>query len=685
MFKGFQHAGAKIIPILLRRLIANFARLMGIKLPRYIQWILLTGLCLLTVMSLLRLCFHLYFGLGPDAGGGKLADAFLLGLRYDLRIVAIASLVLFIFGLIKPLHPVNTKRGLRVSFFLIGLFCFFFCLLYIADFAHYAYLRQRLNASVLNYLEDAAISIKMAWQSYPVIWIIVALAGGSVLLAWLVKRCYNYVLGKQAVLTGRSRIVWGIVFFLLLALAIFGRVGQYPLRWSDAYGLGNDYAANLSLNPFQSFFSSLKFRHSGYDAKALKNAYPWMANYLEVTAPHTDSLNFLRQVSAFDSAFQQPNVILVLCESFSSFKSSSFNNPLNSTPYFDSLAKQGIFFTNCYTPCYGTARGVWATITGVPDVEQSKTASRNPAMVDQHTIINSFEGYEKYYFLGGSSSWANIRGLLTNNIKGLKLFEEEHFKAPKVDVWGISDKNLFLEAHAELEKTDKPFFAIIQTAGNHRPYTIPEEDLGEFNKLDVPVDSLNNYGFGNVEEYNAFRYMDYSIRKFMQAASTAAYFRNTVFVFIGDHGIRGDVGKILPKKAYTEQGLTAMHVPLLFYKPGMQPQKINSIASQVDVLPTLAGLANISYQNKGLGRDLLKPHTVSGTAFYFDVEGRRYGIIRDSLFYSRSLQSPAQEQLWSLYHDDPVPGAEKRKEYENISRAFYETARYMLLNNKKNP
>ena len=40
----------------------------------------------------------------------------------------------------------------------------------------------------------------------------------------------------------------------------------------------------------------------------------------------------------------RPNVVLVICESFSMYKSSMSGNPLNSTPYFNSLTKEGVFF-----------------------------------------------------------------------------------------------------------------------------------------------------------------------------------------------------------------------------------------------------------------------------------------------------------------------------------------------------
>jgi phosphoglycerol transferase MdoB-like AlkP superfamily enzyme len=532
-----------------------------LKVPRYIQWISLTGLIFLFIMTLLRLTLTWLFPV-PTENFSELVPSFFLGLRYDLRIVSIVAFILFLLGSISFLHPLNKKVGRTVALSLWLIFILILVMFYLVDFTNYAYLSQRMNANLLNYVEDAGISMKMMWQSYPVLWMILGIIAATAIFIWITNATYNYVLSKPIVATRASKWGWGIVFFLLLAVGIFGRVGQYPLRWSDAYNLRSDYAANLALNPFQSFFSSLKFRHTSYDEKKVKEGHQWMSQYLGVDSG-SNNLSFARYFPAGDSNNAPQNIVLVICESFSAYKSSMYGNPLNTTPYFASLAKQGLFYERCFTPHYGTARGVWATITGVPDVSLTKTASRNPAAVDQHTIINDFKGREKLYFIGGSTSWANIQGLLVNNIEGVKLYEEDDFNAEKVDVWGISDKDLFLESNQVLAKQQKPFFAIIQTAGNHRPYTIPEDDLKEFKLNKVPQDSLNKYGFASEDEYNAFRYADFSIRKFMEAAAKEKYFQNTLFVFVGDHGIRGDAGSMFPK-AWTDEGLTNMHVPLLF-------------------------------------------------------------------------------------------------------------------------
>ena len=128
----------------------------------------------------------------------------------------------------------------------------------------------------------------------------------------------------------------------------------------------------------------------------------------------------------------KPNVIVVICESFSGYKSSMWGNPLNTTPFFDSLCHKGLFFDHCFTPSYGTARGVWAVDHGYSGCGAgNEHSSRNPAAVDQHTIINDFAGYSKFYFLGGSSSWANIRGLLTDNIRGCTCMRNRTIKRQK--------------------------------------------------------------------------------------------------------------------------------------------------------------------------------------------------------------------------------------------------------------
>lgn len=715
--------------------------------PRLVKWIFLTGIAFLIFMTMMRFIFFYHFA-PLHYSFSNCIQAFFLGLNFDERIVCgliifpfivgnlhltynakkrltIGSVIELFFTIISMLLLLFfMKKGHATSVTLIGttilfvlilvwlfvtkncnpfensfskyVFKFYFFIvavslvfLYAIDFENYDYLHERLNASILNYLGNAKISMYMVWETYPVFTLTILIIVSCSALLWLINHWYNQT--KKSVYAGRPviRIITGVSFALLLGLGVFGRFNQFPLRWSDAFVFDDNFKSNLSLNPVQSFLSTLKFKNSTYDLKKVKEYYPLMSQYLGVSNPDSVQLHYKRIHEAAPVA-NKPNVVVVICESFSAYKSSMWGNPLNTTPYFNQMCNNGIFFDRCFTPAYGTARGVWAVVTGIPDVEFPNTASRNPAYVDEHSIINDYKGYEKYYFIGGSSSWANIRGLLTNNIEGLHLYEQENYPVKPIDVWGISDKNLFLQANNILKQQKAPFFAVIQTADNHRPYTIPEEDRKSFPLKNYPTDTLKKYGFESNAELNAFRYTDFSFKEFIETAKKETYFNNTIFVFVGDHGIRGDAGDMFPK-AWEADGLTTQHVPLLFYAPSLlSPKRIDRTCSQIDILPSVSALANITYSNTTLGKNLFDSTQnnveFKNIAFLFDPMVKQIGMVTDKYVYVHDL-STGKIDFRSSENNNILPSTPQimsdKKALDQLSDAYYQTAKYMLLNNKK--
>lgn len=663
----------------------------GVLAARILRRALLTGIVFMVVMSLMRIVFAWHFK-PQEVSLFELGHSYTMGLRFDLRIAAAVTVFMWVVGSLPFFNPYLSAAARKIWLWILCITGIVFAFFYVADFAHYAYLKQRLHASALNYLQDAAISGEMVWQSYPVVRILLGIFLFTLLLIYLINKTHQWADGAIVTLSKPKKLITSVCIFLLLAFGIYGKAGQFPLRWSDAFALGDAFRNNLALNPFQSFFSTLKMRHStSVDIEQTKTYFPVISKYLGLQ--NKQPLNYERVIPAVDSLNEQPtNVVLVLCESFSGYKSSMWGNPLNTTPFFQKLCHEGAFFNYCFTPEYGTAKGVWATITGIPDVTTAKTASRNIAMVDQHTILNDFNGHEKFYFLGGSASWANIKGFLLNNIKGLNLYEGDKFKSPAVDVWGISDKNLFLEANGVLKQQTKPFFAIIQTSGNHRPYTIPEEDLKEFKRVEFPVDSLRNNGFDNNDELNAFRYSDYCIQKFMEAAKKESYYNNTLFVFIGDHGILGNPGNLF-NTTWIEGELTREHVPLLFYAPRLlKPQVYTGPCSQVDVLPSIAGVLGKAYTNTTMGRNLFTPSLRSDSSMYgqsafrYNAEKNEVSLVLNNYYYELNLTNNT-DKLLHLHSDDPVPVTDATNQLKaqgkELAQAILQTSRYMLLNNQK--
>ena len=661
-------------------------------LPKTIRWTFYSGFVFLIIMSLLRFVFVNYFS-APASADNNLTSSYILGFRYDLRYVTIVMMITLLFSYIKPLNPFDKKLGKQIAIITWMLFSSLLLFFYTADFIHYAYVHQRLNASILSYIDNPLISMQMMWQSYSIITIIIIF----LVVEWVLYKfiSFTYQLSDKYERTGSQfkNIIIQTIFFIILLYAAIGNIiykgGQYPLRWSNAYSLGSDYKANVALNPMQSFFSTLNFRSSKIDTDLIKKNYSVIADYLTIPSNEQDAQNlqFARIHNPVNNNLEAStikNVVLVICESFSAYKSSMMGNPLNTTPYFNDMKKQGVYFNRAFSPAYGTARGVWAVLTGTPDVLEGKTSSRNPLAVDQHSIIADFKNYEKYYFLGGSASWANIRGVLTNNISDLKIFEQGSYQSSEIDVWGISDKNLFLEANKTLSKNTKPFFAIIQTADNHRPYTIPAEDLKVFVKKTVPKDSLLKFGFENNEEYNAFRYTDFCIEQYIEAAKKEKYFNETLFVFIGDHGIKGDAGTMLPK-SFTEQGLTNMHVPLLFYAPSiLQPKEYSIPVSQLDVLPSIASLCNIPYTNTTMGKNVfITVQQKDNAIFLYDDFNQQIGVLNNEFYYGYQLKNPSKPIFESALNNEVVKNDSVQKQMDILTKTIYETAKYMLIHNQK--
>ncbi len=254
-----------------------------------------------------------------------------------------------------------------------------------------------------------------------------------------------------------------------------------------------------------------------------------------------------------------------------------------------------------------------------------------------------------------------------------------------MSVWGIGDKELFLEANDIFRKEQKPFFAFIQTSGNHRPYrrTIPESDT-DFKKITVSDDQLKKYGFESLDEFNSFRYSDYCFQKFIETAQQEEYFQNTIFVFVGDHGLAGNAEAVYPP-VWTDLRLTDEHVPLLFYAPFLlAPQKHREVVSQIDILPTIAGMIHQSYINTALGRDLLDPNKKNNYAFVTNTSDA-IGMVTDEFFYLRNINSN-EEQLKPMHNGNIQYSKSQqdsaRKRLSDFTTAFYETAKYLLMNNK---
>lgn len=217
------------------------------------------------------------------------------------------------------------------------------------------------------------------------------------------------------------------------------------------------------------------------------------------------------------------------------------------------------------------------------------------------------------------------------------------------NAWGVCDEDLFdlaLRRADEVNSRNKPFFQLIMTTSNHRPYTYPQ-------KIDIPSGS----GRGG-----AIRYSDYAIGEFMRKAKEKPWFNNTLFVFVADHNAS--------VAGYVKVPVQDFKIPLIFYMPSkIAPKKVDRLASQIDVAPTLLGLLNVQYTSHFFGQDLMKDHKPRALLGNY----QSVGLLKDNIL---TLLSPLQkvEQFRILRKNKQVSLEEPNHELIKETISYYQSA-----------
>ncbi|WP_426417403.1 LTA synthase family protein [Aestuariirhabdus sp. LZHN29] len=667
----------------------------------------LAGVCAMfwLLMVALRVIFLMGFSEVGDTvqtSVSDLAKVLYIGIKFDLRLALLLTLPLIVLAYIPwiNLSKVPLLRQLALGYLLLavsGLLVF-----YVFDFGHYAYLGVRINSTAIRFLEDFAISKNMVWESYPVIWITLAV----ITTIALFMLCYSMLVQRTLAQPPKpiplpARIGAGVVLFFAVVLGLLGRwpgniENPVPLRWSDAFFSGSTAISSVGLNPVLYFFVSFEYAEKPYEIEQVKQYYATISRYLEVDEPDANRLRTMRQRSPSSHSVsnngRKPNVVFVMLESLGASRLGIFNNPLQPSPHLDEIARNGWFMPNFYVPVSGTARTVFASLTGLPDVTRVNTASRNTLITDQLMMVNEFKGYNKHYIIGGNLGWANMSAVIKHNIPDIKIFEEGAFSSPNVDVWGISDLDLFKESDKVLRQLpdDEPFFAIIQTAGNHRPFTVPENNDSFEVDNSHSAEALSKAGFRSAAQYNAVRLLDYNIGRFMEMARESGYFDNTIFVFYGDHNNRITETPHM-KPFYEALDLDGLHVPHMIYAPKLlQPRVIEDAVSLVDVFPTIAGLVGIPYRNNTMGRDINDPAPEGDRAVYTQTSHKTAPVIGAiTKDYMLRIEYNSDDiKLHDLNSNTPAVDVsdqfpEKTEQLTKIAKGIYETTRYLLHHNNE--
>ncbi len=533
--------------------------------------------------------------------------SFLIGIRFDLIIVSYILLPL-IFFLLTP-NGLGSRKLARYWLVLAMGFCLF---LGVVELDFYHEFHNRLNSIAYQYFrEDPKTVSSMLWNGFPVIRYLLLWSVSVILYAYGIKKIAAYQLYQQY--TPASLILRIITFIIVLLLLIIGARGGTvrsgpPLRWGDAFHSTHLFANHLPLNGTYTFIKALMNESHEQRGKKWLKSLP-RSEALEITRKmiltdrdtllKPDTQTILRRHKPVPSSVNNTikNIVVILMESFSAHYVGSLGDNHNITPEFDKIAKDGLLFERFFSNGTHTHQGMFATFSCFPNIPGFEYLMQQPQ--GQHAFsglpaLLKRENFNDLYIYNGDFSWDNQNGFFRN--QGLTNFVGRHdYINPKFQdrTWGVSDEDMFNRAVKELDKLDsgQPFFAMVQTLSNHTPYALPKElpfpeitDMGEYSK-----------------HLTAMKYSDWALGEFFKRIKHKPYYNDTLFVILGDHsfGVKPQISNI---------DLLRFHVPLLLIAPGLAQtygHRISTVATQVDVVPTIVSLLGKPFVHQCWGRDIL--------------------------------------------------------------------------------
>jgi len=461
----------------------------------------------------------------------------------------------------------------------------------------------RFNFIAVDYLVYTHEVLANIWQSYRVVWVLLGNLGLTACVhRWLAPRLDHALAATSARPRGHAGLVLGA---MLLATGFATESGDGPRDWFT-----NVYRQELAGNGPYQFVAAFRRNEIDYAQFYATRPAADVARTLRAELAEPATVGFDPRGGALRRRIDNPaqarrlNVVMIMVESLSAEFMARFSETYRWTPALDRLAASALVFDRFYATGTRTDRGLEAVTLSVPPTPGRSIVKRLGHEHGYWSIGNVLRaaGYDVSFVYGGRGYFDNMSTFFAGN--GYRVVDQGTVPAADIgfeNAWGMADEDLYRQAIKLADAAaarGQPFFMHLMTTSNHRPYTFPDGRIG------LPS------GSGRP---GAVQYTDWAIGHFLDDARHARWFDDTIFVILGDH-CASSAGKVdLPARRY--------HIPLLIYSPAhVRPGRIDTVASQIDVAPTLLALLGIDYESTAFGRDLLTLPPAAGRALIGNYE-----------------------------------------------------------------
>ena len=528
------------------------------------------------------------FGVEADVGLSRLPFLVAGGVANDL----VESLYLFApFALYILLVPDRWFRSTANRILMYGgMAAAVTGLLYVtvAEYFFFEEFDARFNIVAYDYLAYPTEVFTDIWDAYPVMKVL----GVTVTLGALAAYFMRNAIGRAfaPVVSFRERLVTIVPYTLALVLAIV----FYP---TNALSVSSNRVENeLVQNGHSSFFRAARTSDIDYESYYASSKAATNLGLLQTElAPDGAAFTQLglgkldRRHPAHADGLGRLNVVVVSSESFGAEFSKLHGSNKDWTPNFDAYAKQGLWFANTYASGTRTVRGLEAIVASFPPIPTVSILRRpgNQGIGGWGKTMNEL-GYQSSFLYGGYAYFDDMKAFFGSN--GFQVLDRTDIENIRFEnVWGVADEDLYdraIQHYGEQYRSGKPFFSIIMTTSNHKPFTF---------RTGLEKEGIKPEGGGR---QSGVRYADYALGYFLREAARQPWFDDTIFVVVADHGARVYGKAEIPLETY--------EIPLMVYAPKhIAPRQIDALMTQVDIAPTVLGLLGMEYEAPFFGVDAL--------------------------------------------------------------------------------
>ena len=532
------------------------------------------------------------------------------GIRFDSMSIVYLNSIFILLSIIP--FKINTSKIYQdVLIWIYFIFNGIGMLLNFIDFEYYRFNLNRLMSSFLEAIESepnkSELILHYIFDYYHILIIYL-----TFLFVWLFL--YKIVKHKDQI-SFRNKNYYLSSLFIFLFTAVFCVMGARggdikkstrPITIIDAMdNVNNPQHADIILNTPFTILKTL-----------FKKPFKLINKF-----NNDEILNELNTIKQYNRVLDDnsPNVIIFILESMgreywgSMNKERKIKDFKGFTPFLDSLAEHSLVFSNAFATSRKSIHAMPSILAGIPSFEISYTSTPySKQKIESIVSIANSMDYNTSFFHGASNGSMGFLGF--SNTLGFKNYygRNEFNNDDEYDgYWGIWDEPFLQFTKETLDNKKQPFLATVFTITSHEPYVIPKKYDNRFNKGVIPM-------------HRSVLYTDFSIRKFFEASKNSDWFKNTVFLFTADHSNQSYY-------PYYQKTINRFANPIMIYIPDSEFKgEINSLASHMDIYPTIVDLIGYKKPFRSWGKSLVTPDNLNSIVVNY-LGGGSYFIMNDSL------------------------------------------------------